>query len=102
WLAPFAAVFLLVLLYILETSEPEAAVRFLLKVTAEDAGRIRRSVESAPRRQHLQYQLRSWPSGELHYAVEVPPGQKTDAISNAIIALEKGVSVEWEEMKDKK
>ena len=38
WLSPFATVFLLVLLYILETSEPEAAVRFLLKVTAEDAG----------------------------------------------------------------
>ncbi len=55
WLSPFATVFLLVLLYILETSEPEAAVRFLLKVTVEDAARIRRSVEGALRRQHLQY-----------------------------------------------
>jgi uncharacterized membrane protein YhiD involved in acid resistance len=102
WLSPFATVFLLVLLYILETSEPEAAVRFLLKVTVEDAARIRRSVEGALRRQHLQYELRSWASGELHYAVEVPFGQKTDAISNTIVSLGKGVSVDWEEMKEKK
>jgi uncharacterized membrane protein YhiD involved in acid resistance len=102
WVSPFATLFLLVLLYILETSEPEAAVRFLLKVTAEDAARIRRSVEAALRRQHLQYELRSWASGELHYAVEVPFGRKTDAISNAIVALGKDVSVNWEEMKDKK
>jgi hypothetical protein len=46
--------------------------------------------------------LRSWASGELHYAVEVPFGRKTDAISNAIVALGKDVSVNWEEMKDKK
>jgi uncharacterized membrane protein YhiD involved in acid resistance len=102
WVSTFAPLFLLVLLYILETSEPEAAVRFLLKVTAEDAARIRRSVEAALRRQHLQYELRSWASGELHYAVEVPFGRKTDAISNAIVALGKDVSVNWEEMKDKK
>ena len=102
WLSPFATVFLLGLLYILETNEPEAALRFLLKVTVEDAARIRRSVEVALRRQHLPYQLRGWASEALHYAVDVPLGQKTDAISKAIVALGTGVSVEWEEMKDKK
>jgi len=102
WLSPFATVFLLVLLYILETSEPEAAVRFLLKVTAEDVARLRRSVEAALRRQKLQYELRSWAAGELHYAVDVPLGRKTDVISNTIVELGKDVSVEWEEMKEKK
>jgi uncharacterized membrane protein YhiD involved in acid resistance len=102
WLSPFATVFLLVLLYILETTEPEAAARFLLKVTAEDVARLRRSIEAALRRQKLQYELRSWAAGELHYAVDVPLGRKTDVISNTIVELGKDVSVEWEEMKEKK
>jgi uncharacterized membrane protein YhiD involved in acid resistance len=102
WLSPFATLFLLVLLYILETSEPEAAARFLLKVSAENAAPIRRAVEAALRRQRLQYELRSWASGELHYAVDVPLGNGTDAISKALIGLGKGVAVDWEEMKEKK
>ena len=92
WLSPFATVFLLVLLYILETSEPEAAVRFLLKISAENAGQIRRTVEGALRRQHLQYELRSWSSSELHYAVEVPLGRGTDAMSKDLVGLGKGVA----------
>ena len=102
WLAPLATLFLLLLLYILETSEPEAAVRFLLKVATEDAGRIRRAIEGALRRQHLQYELRSWASGELHYLVDIPLGQRTDALSTTLVALGKDVSVDWEELKDKK
>jgi len=102
WLSPFATLFLLLLLYVLETSEPAPAVRFLLKVTAEDVGPIRRAVEAALRRQHLQFELRSWASGELHYMVEIPLGQGTDAISKTLVSLGKGVSVDWEEMKEKK
>lgn len=102
WLSPFATVFLLILLYILETSEPEAAARFLLKVSTDNAAQIRRAVEGALRRQRLQYELRSWASGELHYAVDVPLGHGTDAISKALIGLGKGVAVDWEEMKEKK
>jgi uncharacterized membrane protein YhiD involved in acid resistance len=102
WLSPFATLFLLLLLYVLETSEPAPAVRFLLKVTAEDVGPIRRAVEVALRRQHLQFELRSWASGELHYMVEIPLGQGTDAISKSLVSLGKGVSVDWEEMKEKK
>jgi uncharacterized membrane protein YhiD involved in acid resistance len=102
WLSPFATLFLLILLYVLETSEPAPAVRFLLKITAEDVGPIRRAVEAALRRQHLLFELRSWASGELHYMVEIPLGQGTDAISKNLVSLGKGVSVDWEEMKEKK
>ena len=102
WLSPFATLFLLLLLYVLETSEPAPAVRFLLKVTAEDVGPIRRAVEAALRRQHLQFELRSWASGELHYMVEIPLGQGTDAMSKSLVSLGKGISVDWEEMKEKK
>jgi uncharacterized membrane protein YhiD involved in acid resistance len=102
WLAPFATVFLLALLYILESREPEATAHFLLKVTMPDPGRIRRSVQAALRRQGLEYELRSWGSGELHYLVNVPLGQKNDQVSNAIVSLGKDVGVDWEELKDKK
>ena len=40
WLSPFATLFLLLLLYVLETSEPAPAVRFLLKVTARTSARF--------------------------------------------------------------
>ena len=102
WLAPFATIFILALLWILESREPEATVRFTLKITAPDVSRIRRSVEALMRRHHLEYELRSCATGELHYVVSVPFDHKTETISNAMAALGKDMGVEWEEVKEKK
>jgi hypothetical protein len=103
WLAPLATLFLLALLWILESHEPEAAAHFKLKVTAPDVGRLRRSLEATLRRQKIEYELRSWSAGELHYAVAVPFDQKTDAVSKALVDLGHGqLGVDWEDVKDKK
>lgn len=100
WLAVLATVFLLALLYILESREPEAAAPFTLTVKAPHVGRVRRQLERILRRERLEYELRSWGTSELVYAVAVPLERRTDTISKAIVDLGREgeeVGVEWDE-----
>ena len=102
WISSFATVFLLGLLWVLESKEPEATVPFALKVSAPDAGRLRRGLEALLRRHGLDYQLRTLGTGELTYAVGVPLEKPIDALSQAIVGLRAdAVGVEWEEKKVK-
>jgi uncharacterized membrane protein YhiD involved in acid resistance len=102
WLAPIATLFLLGLLWVLESNEPDAAARFMLKVSAPDVRSLRRQVEAVLRRQRLTYELRSWASGELHYAVDVPLDHRTDTVSKALLDLGGGdLAVGWEEAREK-
>lgn len=100
WLAAIATVFLLGLLYVLESNEPEAAAPFTLTVKAPHVGRVRRQLEGLLRRERLEYELRSWGTSELVYAVAVPLERRTDTISKAIVGLGREgeeVGVEWDE-----
>jgi uncharacterized protein DUF4956 len=102
WVSSFATLFLLGLLWILESKEPEASVPFVLKVSGEDAGKLRRGLEGVFRRHSLDYELRSLGTGELTYAVGVPLQQNIDAISQSIVGLrQNAVTVEWDEKKVK-
>jgi hypothetical protein len=102
WISSFATVFLLGLLWVLESKEPEASVPFTLKVSAPEAARMRRALESVLRRYGLNYELRSWGASELTYAVDVPLEKRVDAVSKSIVALRtEAVSVDWEEKKNK-
>lgn len=102
WVSSFATLFLLGLLWILESKEPEASVPFVLKVSAEDAGKLRRALEGVLRRYGLEYELRALGTGELTYAVGVPLEHKIDTISQSIVGLrQNAVNVEWDEKKPK-
>jgi cytochrome c biogenesis protein CcdA len=103
WVSGFATLFLLALLWVLESKEPEASVPFALKVSAQDAGKLRRAVEGMLRRHGLEYELRSLGTGELTYAVGVPLEKRIDAISQSIASLrgDDTITVEWEEKKAK-
>jgi len=102
WISSFATAFLLGLLWVLESKEPEATVPFALKVSAPDAGRLRRALEALLRRHGLDYQLRTLGTGELTYAVGVPLEKPIDALSQEIVGLRgDAVGVEWEEKKVK-
>lgn len=101
WLATISTVFLLALLWVLESKEAEHVAPFQLKVTAPDPANLRKSVEGMLRRYKLGYELRSWGQNELMYVVDVPLARKTDEISAALVGLgnKDEVGVEWEEKK---
>jgi len=103
YLAAAATVFLLALLWVLESKEVDLAAPFTLKVTTEDPAGLRRQVEALLRRHKLGFELRSWGQQELVYAVDVPLAMKTDELSTNLVGLsgKDKVGVEWGEKKNK-
>jgi hypothetical protein len=103
-LGAFATLFILGVLWIIESFEPKATQLFALKIAAGDPAKIKPKVEQLLVRYRVGYELRSASKNELQYEVKWPMERKTDRISEAILALEEGpdTSVEWEEKKDKK
>lgn len=97
----FAAVstaFVIGVLWILESLEPEARTRFDLKIVAKNAAKLRPRIEHALDYQGVTYELRGSSPGELHYEVTVPFREKIKKLSKLIRSLDghSGTSVEWE------
>jgi len=103
-LATFAGVFLLALLWAVESIEAELTKHFELKVTAGDPAAVRNDIESVLRRYHVKFELRSLGQKELVYDTELPLHTRTDRIANAILSLGKNgdTEVAWDEKKAKK
>ena len=103
-LAAFAGVFLLAVLWAVESIEAELTKHFELKVTAEDPAAMRSDVEKILRRYHVEFDLRSAGQKELVYDSELPLHTRTDRIANAILSLGKNgeTEVAWDEKKAKK
>ena len=102
-LAVFATLFILGVLWIIESLEPERMKTFELKVTAADPAVIRADVEALLRRNGITYELRTAGPKELCYETKLPLAVPTDRISNAILLLQPGgeTEVEWDEKKSK-
>jgi hypothetical protein len=102
-LALFATLFILGVLWVVESLEPERTKTFDLKVIAADPTPIRGDVEAILRRSHITYELRSAGAKELVYETQLPLTVRTDRISNAILLLQPGGETEvvWEEKKKK-
>ena len=102
-LAGFATVFILVVLWIIESFEPKAMQAFMLKITAKDPMNLKAQIEQLLARYRLPYELRSSSNEEIHYEVRVPVDRKTDRLSDLIVKLDpETTAVEWEEKKEKK
>jgi hypothetical protein len=103
-LATFAGVFLLAVLWAVESIEAELTKHFELKVTAGDPAALRNDIESVLRRYHVKFELRSLGQKELVYDSELPLHTRTDRIANAIVSLGKNgdTEVAWDEKKSKK
>ncbi len=102
-LAVFAAVFIVGVLWIIESFEPSARKEFILEVKSKEAIKVRPMVESLLRRRRVKYELRESTPEEFSYFVQLPMELKTDSISAEIIALDPdpGTGVEWKTEKKK-
>jgi Domain of unknown function (DUF4956)/MgtC family len=103
-LAIFATVFILGLLWIVESFEPRATQGFTLKVKAKDPAAIKAKLEELLTKNRLEFDLRATSQEELHYEVRVPLTKKIDRLSEIIAKIdpENATAVEWEEKKEKK
>jgi hypothetical protein len=102
-LALFATIFILGLLWAVESLEPEPMKTFALKIIGPDPAQIGGQIEAILRRFHITYELRSTGPKEIHYETHLPFNARTDRISNAILMLEPNGEVEvvWDEKKKK-
>jgi hypothetical protein len=103
-LAAFSTAFVLIVLWIVESFEPQAHQVFMLHVAAKDPAAFRPQLESLLGRHRLQFELRSSTPENLQYEVRMPLDKKVDRLSNGILKLdpENATGVEWEEKKEKK
>jgi uncharacterized membrane protein YhiD involved in acid resistance len=103
-LAAFATVFILVVLWIVESFEPTATQTFTLKVGAKDPDALKPQIEQLLARYRFGYELRSVSTEELHYEVRVPVARRTDRLSKISLKLHSDnvTAVEWEEEKKEK
>jgi hypothetical protein len=102
-LAVFGTVFVLAVLWVVESLEPERRKTFDLKLSAADPSIIRGEVEAVLRRHDVRYELRSAGTKELVYEAHLPLETRTDRLSNAILMIDGGGEKEvvWDEKKKK-
>jgi hypothetical protein len=105
-LAIFGTAFVLGVLWLVESFEPEMRKMFDLTVTTPDPGEHRPAVEAILRRHHVAYELRSAGDKELTYEAQLPMNAPLDQVSNAILRLhpdgaEGDMQVAWNEKKKK-
>jgi hypothetical protein len=102
-LAAFAALFLLGVLWAVESLEPERTKTFELKISTGDPASMRSDIEAILRRYHITYELRTAGTKDVVYEAELPMNTRTDRVANAILLLDSGHDTEvvWEEKKKK-
>lgn len=96
--ATLACVFVIGVLWLLESMEPPARSRFDLRVAAKDAARLRPHLEHALQHKRVSFELRGSSPTELHYEVTVPLALPIQKLSREIRHLDtkSRASVEWE------
>jgi uncharacterized membrane protein YhiD involved in acid resistance len=102
FLAVFATGFILAVLWVLESIEPEAFVSFQLTVVMKGADERRHAIEQTLRRLRLPFDLRGTSAEDVSYVVRVPANRTTESISTALEAVEpaQAIQVQWEKNKD--
>lgn len=102
-LAIFAAVFIVGVLYAIESFEPRARKLFTLEVKAKEAGKLQPKIEGLMRRRKVKFELREAAPEEFSYEVQLPMELKTDTLSAEIMELDpdKGTAVNWSPEKKK-
>jgi len=101
-LAAFTTLFVLALLWVVESFEPKATQLFALTVKTSDPAALRPKLEQLLGRYRIEHALRTSSKEEVCYDVHVPIERGTDQLSDRILTLDPEGSVNWEEKKEKK
>jgi uncharacterized membrane protein YhiD involved in acid resistance len=101
-IAAGATVFILVVLWLLESLEPEALKHFELKVKGKHVDDLRPRLEALLRGKARRFEVRTTGPDEMSYQVYLPATVRTDRLSNGILALDPTgrIEVEWDEKKN--
>jgi uncharacterized protein DUF4956 len=103
-LATFGALFVLGLLWIVESFEPIATRIFALKIKTKEPSALKDRVEEVLKRTRARFELRTVGQEELDYEIHWPLERKTDRLSDEILALGRNAvtEVQWEQKSEKK
>jgi uncharacterized membrane protein YhiD involved in acid resistance len=102
WVATASTLFILAVVWVLESQEPESRKDFLLKVKAkESAAAMQGGIEKILKRNGVKYELRTSSQEDVTYSVNLPLTRKTDKLTSDIVALGKKdeMAVEWSDRK---
>jgi len=102
--ATFATVFVLGVLLLIESIDPEPYLLFSLSIKAKDAASLKDPVEDSLKRRRIPYEMRSTSAEEICFEVKLPLDLHTDKVTDALMALDpaRSVNVKWEQKKDAK
>lgn len=102
--AVFATGFVLAVLLVIESIDPDPYLLFNLTITTKDSNGLKDLIEGVFRRRRIPYELRSTATEEICYEVKLPLKTHTDTISEALVGLKsaKSIDVKWEPKKDAK
>jgi uncharacterized membrane protein YhiD involved in acid resistance len=96
-LALFATLFLISVLWVIESFEPSARKEFILEIKTKDASKLQPMIEALFRRRRIKHELREVKPDEISFLVQLPMEMKTDGISAEILSHDPqtGTGVEW-------
>jgi uncharacterized membrane protein YhiD involved in acid resistance len=103
-LAAISAAFILVVLWVIESFEPEGKKLYTLSIKmGKETDDRRKDFEAILRRHHVEFNVATSSDEELSYEAHVPLEADRDRITTAIIKLDPNghASVEWAEKKSK-
>jgi uncharacterized membrane protein YhiD involved in acid resistance len=104
WIAALSAVFIMAVLWVLESFEPERHKDYLLKIRSKSSPGLQDRVEGVLRKNGVKYELRTSSPEDLTYSVNMPIAKKTDRLTDAILSLQahRDMAVEWADVKPPK
>ncbi len=102
--AVFSTIFVLGVLWVIESIDPEPYLLFDLAITAKDSASLKEAIEGVLRRRRIPFELRSTSPEEICYEVKLLLETHTDKVSDALMSLgpAQSVNVKWEQKKGTK
>jgi uncharacterized membrane protein YhiD involved in acid resistance len=103
-LAPFATLFLLLMLWLVESLEADPLNLFTLKIDTKVAQALRLKIERVLTRNQAVFELRGSSDEALTYEVQLPLGKHIGRLSTALMGADGtgNTAVEWTDKKTKK